>query len=106
MAKSFNTTAVCIPEKHYMVNIEKRLYDIGKLVEDGKYFTINRARQYGKTTTLLGLIHYLKKTILLFFWIFRLWEAGIFPRNTVFLWLSQPLFWMHGNGTVTSNHGR
>lgn len=30
MAKTFNTTAVCIPEKHYMVNIEKRLYEIGK----------------------------------------------------------------------------
>ena len=40
MAKTFNTTAVCIPEKHYMVNIEKRLYEIGRLVEDGKYFTV------------------------------------------------------------------
>lgn len=106
MAKTFNTTAVCIPEKHYMVNIEKRLYEIGKLVEDGKYFTINRARQYGKTTTLLGLIHYLKKEYSVVFSIFRHWEAAIFPRNIVFLWLLQPLFWMHGNGTETSSHGR
>ena len=25
------------------------------MVDDGKYFTINRARQYGKTTTLYAL---------------------------------------------------
>ena len=61
MAKKFNTTAVCIPEEHYMVNIDKRLEDIKKLVDEQKYFTINRARQYGKTTTLIALEQYLKK---------------------------------------------
>ena len=50
--KKFNTTAVCIPSKHYMVDISERVRDIEKLVDDGRYFTINRARQYGKTTTL------------------------------------------------------
>jgi len=50
--KEFNTTAVCIPEKHYMVDISDKVYEIRKLVDAGKYFTINRARQYGKTTTL------------------------------------------------------
>ena len=50
--KSFNTTAVCIPSKHYMVDLSDRVKEIKKLVDDGKYFTINRARQYGKTTTL------------------------------------------------------
>ena len=55
MPKVFNTTAVCIPEEHYMVNIEQRLQEIKALVDDGKYFTINRARQYGKTTTLIAL---------------------------------------------------
>lgn len=50
--KKFNTTAVCIPSKHYMVDITERVKEIKKLVDDGKYFTINRARQYGKTTTL------------------------------------------------------
>ena len=53
--KEFNTTAVCIPEKHYMVDLSERLKDIKKLVDAGKYFTINRARQYGKTTTLTAL---------------------------------------------------
>ena len=45
--KKFNTTAVCIPEKHYMVDLSERVNEIKKLVDDGKYFTINRARQYG-----------------------------------------------------------
>lgn len=50
--KEFNTTAVCIPSKHYMVDLSDRVKEIKKLVDDGKYFAINRARQYGKTTTL------------------------------------------------------
>ena len=53
--KEFNTAAVCIPEKHYMVDLSERVEEIKKLVDAGKYFTINRARQYGKTTTLLAL---------------------------------------------------
>ena len=53
--KRFNTTAVCIPSKHYMVDISDKVEQIKKLVDDGKYFTINRARQYGKTTTLAAL---------------------------------------------------
>ena len=53
--KEFNTTAVCKPEKHYMVDITERVLKIKKLVDAGKYFTINRARQYGKTTTLKAL---------------------------------------------------
>ena len=57
--KEFNTTAVCIPSKHYMVDISERVAEIKKLVDAGKYFTINRARQYGKTTTLTALDDYL-----------------------------------------------
>ena len=53
--KQFNTTGVCMPEKHYMVDLSERVKEIKKLVDDGKYFTINRARQYGKTTTLSAL---------------------------------------------------
>lgn len=53
--KRFNTTAVCIPEKHYMVDITEKVEEIKKLVDDGRYFTINRARQYGKTTVLEAL---------------------------------------------------
>ena len=49
--KKFNTTAVCIQAKHYMVDISDRVSRIRKMVDAGEYFTINRARQYGKTTT-------------------------------------------------------
>lgn len=50
--KRFNTEGACNPSKHYMVNIDDRIEYIKTLVAAGKYFTINRARQYGKTTTL------------------------------------------------------
>ena len=53
--KQFNTTAVCIPSKHYMADLSGRVKEIRKLVDGGKYFTINRARQYGKTTTIDAL---------------------------------------------------
>ena len=53
--KVFNTQAVCIPSKHYMVDISERVKEISKMIEAGKFFAINRARQYGKTTTLNAL---------------------------------------------------
>ena len=53
--KKFNTAGPCIPKKHYMVDLEDRLNRIHRMVDDGEYFTINRARQYGKTTTLAAL---------------------------------------------------
>jgi len=53
--KEFNITGVCIPSLHYMVDITDKLTKIQKLIEKGLYFTINRARQYGKTTTLSEL---------------------------------------------------
>ena len=57
--KTFNTTVVCVPAKHYMVDLSERVKEIKKLVDAGKYFTINRARQYGKTTTLTALERFL-----------------------------------------------
>jgi predicted AAA+ superfamily ATPase len=44
-----------------MVNIEGKLNQIMKMVTDGEYFTINRPRQYGKTTTLYLLENRLDK---------------------------------------------
>lgn len=52
MEKYFNTTGLCVPELHYMVNINNKIKKIGKLINRGHYFTINRPRQFGKTTTL------------------------------------------------------
>lgn len=57
--KEFNTTGLCSPEKHYMVDIRERLDAIRTMVDAGRYFCINRARQYGKTTTLNALRKYL-----------------------------------------------
>ena len=53
--KKFNITTTCIKEEHYMVDISKKLEKIKKLIDEGMYFTINRARQYGKTTTMSKL---------------------------------------------------
>ena len=57
--KSFNITGICNPEKHYMVDITDRLKAIKVMIDDGDYFTINRSRQYGKTTTLTELSKFL-----------------------------------------------
>ena len=53
--KRFNVTGICVPAKHYMVDISEKITQIKKLIDDECYFTINRARQYGKTTTLYEL---------------------------------------------------
>ena len=50
--KKFNITGLCIPEKHYVVDTSKKIEKTVSLIDAGEYFTINRARQYGKTTTL------------------------------------------------------
>lgn len=61
MMRYFNTEGLCIPGEHYMVRLDDRLDKIKRLYVDcGKYFVINRGRQYGKTTTLRALEDYLK----------------------------------------------
>ncbi|MCC8106167.1 MAG: ATP-binding protein [Clostridiales bacterium] len=60
MVKSFNVTGACNPDRHYMVDLQPRLKKIRAMVDAGDYFSINRARQYGKTTTLRALAEYLK----------------------------------------------
>ncbi|MCL2159517.1 MAG: ATP-binding protein, partial [Oscillospiraceae bacterium] len=53
--RKFNVTGNCIPEEDYMVDIGGKIAEIKKLIDSRCYFTINRARQYGKTTTLYEL---------------------------------------------------
>ncbi|MCD7981190.1 MAG: AAA-like domain-containing protein [Clostridiales bacterium] len=43
-----------------MVDLKERLFEIRRMIDRGDYFTINRARQYGKTTMLFALEAYLK----------------------------------------------
>ncbi|NIM12178.1 MAG: AAA family ATPase, partial [Candidatus Aminicenantes bacterium] len=52
MKKEFNDTGSCNPDIHYMVDTGEKIEQIVKLIEKGKYFTINRPRQYGKSTCL------------------------------------------------------
>jgi len=53
--RKFNVTGLCTPDEDYMVDISGKLEQIKALVDKRSYFTINRARQYGKTTTLKEL---------------------------------------------------
>ncbi len=52
MRREFNITGSCNPQWHYMVDTSKRFEAVESLIDKGKYFTINRARQFGKTTML------------------------------------------------------
>lgn len=54
MAKrTFNITEPCVPALHYMVDTTAKIKKIIRDYIDNDYYsTINRARQYGKTTTL------------------------------------------------------
>ena len=64
MAKKFCTTGTCIPEKNYMVDLSNKIQQIiNQYIESGQYFTINRARQYGKTTLLYLLEKELRKQV-------------------------------------------
>ena len=53
--RTFNVTGLCIPEEDYMVDISGKIEQVRKLIDNRSYFTINRARQYGKTTMLEAL---------------------------------------------------
>ncbi len=55
MTKKFNVTGPCIPQKHYMTDTTECIGQIREMIDEGAYFTINRARQYGKTTMLTAL---------------------------------------------------
>ena len=63
MVRYFNTEGCCRSNQHYMVRLDDRLRVIKEqFVDRGKYFVINKGRQYGKTTTLMALAEYLKET--------------------------------------------
>lgn len=67
MKKRFNVTGACNPKFHYMVNIDKKLVQIKNMIDRGDYFTINRSRQYGKSTTLGALRKLLKDSYIVFY---------------------------------------
>ncbi len=55
MAKRFNVTGSCNPDRHYMADVSGKISMIMDMIEAGDYFIVNRPRQYGKTTTLFLL---------------------------------------------------
>ncbi|MCP4146423.1 MAG: hypothetical protein GY757_01610 [bacterium] len=55
MTKFFNTTGLCFPEDHYMVEPLKRLHNVVGLIKRKLYFTLHAPRQTGKTTYLYAL---------------------------------------------------
>ena len=61
MKKKFNITGTCIPHKHFMADTSQKIKKIIAMVEEGEYFTINKPRQYGKTTTMYLIDQELKK---------------------------------------------
>ena len=48
--RRFNTTVMCLADRHYIVRNDRQVDRAVRLVQDGMYFCINRGWQYGKTT--------------------------------------------------------
>ena len=62
MKRFFNTTGLCDPARHYMVDpFRGMLDDIYRLIEAQQYFVIHAPRQTGKTTFLHQLAHRLNR---------------------------------------------
>ena len=85
MAKVFNVNGACSPLRHYMVDLGWRLEEIKKMVDDGQYFTVNRARQYGKTTLLRALNDFLKENYLVVSLDFQRIESAEFVTGSSFV---------------------
>ena len=80
----FNTEGLCNPNKHYMVDITERLAAIREMIDAGKYFVINRGRQYGKTTTLVALEKALSKDSRVIRLDFQVLDNDSFENGRVF----------------------
>ncbi len=85
MKRYFNITGACNEKYHYMVDLCTRLENIKRLVDRGNYFTINRARQYGKTTTLCALSDYLKNEYIVIYLDFQMLSYEDFANEKAFV---------------------
>ena len=104
MAKTFNISGTCYPEEHYMVDLESRLVQIKALVDNGKYFVINRGRQYGKTTTLWALEEYLHQEYLVLSLDFQRMSTASFQDEYTFsnAFAAEILRVLHGRKAQTA----
>ncbi len=82
--KSFTTTGPCIPSVNYMVDLSERINQIKDMIDKGQYFTINRGRQYGKTTTLNALSKNLSNEYFIISLDFQALSYSCFANETVF----------------------
>ena len=86
MRRYFNTEGLCKPDEHYMVRLDDRLERIKRLfIDRGKYFVINRGRQYGKTTLLRALAEYLREDYLVFSMDFQMMSSASFENEKKFV---------------------
>ena len=81
LRKSFNINGLCYPDENYMVNLDERLKEMKKLVDEQKYFVINRARQYGKTTLLWALKQYLQQEYIVISMSFQRMSSTVFEQS-------------------------
>lgn len=84
--KRFNVTGLCTPEQDYMADISEKIRKIQAMVDAGEYFTINRARQYGKTTVLQALKNSLSADYIVARISFEGIGGMIFQKNPDFVW--------------------
>lgn len=85
MKKCFNVSADCKSWLHYMVDISDRLEQIKAMVDAGEYFTVNRARQYGKTTMLKALEKFLKNEYIVVSLDFQMVSYADFEKEELFV---------------------
>jgi len=84
LKRRFNVTGLCNPNRHYIVDITGKLNQIKDMIDYGDYFTINRARQFGKTTTLAELGKYLLPEYTPLFISFEGWDEKNFLTSENF----------------------
>ena len=84
MQRKFNVNGLCYPDEHYMVNLDSRMREIRQLVDGQKYFVINRARQYGKTTVLWALKKYLREDYIVLSMSFQRMSSAVFQDEYTF----------------------
>lgn len=82
--RQFHISGVCYPEKHYMADLSGRLQQMKKMTDNGDYFVINRARQYGKTTMLRALQRYLQPDYAVIFMSFQKMSSARFRDESAF----------------------
>ena len=93
MSRYFNITGCCNPQEHYMVNLDSRLAQIKEMVDKGQYFSINKGRQYGKTTILKALREYLKGEYVVISMDFQFVSTSEFATENSFVKAFARLLW-------------